>query len=152
MQPEIIKKRLLESCHQIIDERISRIEDNLKSVQKSRNNETKSSAGDKYETGRAMLQIEEDNYLKQLQQVIFQRDQLRQIDPVRKKNHVDRGSLVVTSNGSYYICIGLGVVSVEGENYFCVSPASPVGQQLIGKQPGYQFQLNGNTIEIREIY
>jgi len=52
-----IKEALYKACEEDTEKRINVIERNLKSIEESRNNETKSSAGDKYETGRAMLQI-----------------------------------------------------------------------------------------------
>jgi hypothetical protein len=146
-----IKQQLLSACHQVIDERISLIEKNLSEVQESRNNETKSSAGDKYETGRAMLQIEEDNYQKQLHQAMLVKNQLQQTDPARDRKQADRGSMVVTSQGQYFISAGLGQITLEGQTYLCISPASPIGQQLMGQETGFRFVFNGAEIEIKEV-
>jgi hypothetical protein len=147
-----LKKKLFDACSQIIDERISTIESSLKEILESRNAETKSSAGDKYETGRAMLQIEEDNYKKQLHQAMLQKNQLLQTVPARSMNRAHQGSLVTTNQGHYFICIGLGAITVEKKSFFCISAASPIGQKIIGQGQGYRFEFNGNILEIQEIY
>ena len=146
-----IKQQLLNACHHFIDERISVIQKNLTEVQKSRNNETKSSAGDKYETGRAMLQIEEDNYKKQLHQALLVKNQLQQIPTTKNKQKAEQGSLVVTSQGRYFISAGLGPLTIQYETYFCISSASPIGQKLMGRESGFQFDFKGKKIEILEV-
>ncbi len=147
-----LKKNLLDACRQIIDERIGRIQQNLNGVQESRNSETKSSAGDKYETGRAMLQIEEDNYKKQLHQGQLLMNQLDQIKIDGMTGQVGIGSLVVTDQGEYFISVGLGEVSLQGKTYYCISGASPVGAKLIDQKVGYQFAFNGREFEIKGIW
>ena len=55
-----IKEQLYEFCRAYIDGRTIRINESIKSIQESLSSETKSSAGDKHETGRAMLQLERE--------------------------------------------------------------------------------------------
>ena len=54
-----IKRELYHKCTEYIDQRIESIQKKLDDVAESRSNETKSSAGDKHETGRTMMQLEE---------------------------------------------------------------------------------------------
>jgi len=51
-----VKEHLSEFCQEYVDGRILRIQNSIESIQQSLSSETKSSAGDKHETGRAMLQ------------------------------------------------------------------------------------------------
>lgn len=146
-----IKHELLDACKKTIADRIRTIETSLKAVRESRNNETKSSAGDKYETGRAMLQIEEDNYQKQLHQALLLKNQLEQIKVTGQSSLADSGSLVVTDHGEYFISIGLGEVRLGDKSYYCVSAAAPMGQKIMGQQAGFQFEFNGKHLEIKEI-
>ena len=146
-----LKQKLFDLCCESVEQRISTIESSLLEVRESRNNETKSSAGDKYETGRAMLQIEEDNYKKQLHQAFLLRNQLRQIDPTKQKKKAEPGSLVLTNQGMYFISAGLGKVTLADQTFLCISPASPMGQKLIGREKGFQFKFNGTAIRVTEI-
>ncbi|MFT4838171.1 MAG: hypothetical protein ACI9V9_000075, partial [Oleispira sp.] len=59
------KKTVNTHCLETVGERLTTIEKNLDSLMDAKRNETKSSAGDKYETGRAMIQNEEELYKRQ---------------------------------------------------------------------------------------
>lgn len=61
------KKEIYEQVLEIINERIFDSKFGMDAAQEAANNEGKSSAGDKYETGRAMGQIEVNRYGVQLQ-------------------------------------------------------------------------------------
>ncbi len=152
MNPESkIKKELFTRCEEDTEKRITAIEDILKTIEEARNNETKNSLGDKYETGRAMLQIEEENSKTQLFQAIRVRNQLLKINLHKKSKKVELGSLVTTTQASYYISIGIGKVTVENKDYFCISPGSPIGVILMDKKVGDEFEFNGTSIRIKVI-
>lgn len=145
------KEVLYKACEADTEKRINTIEKNLKSIEEARNNETKSSAGDKYETGRAMLQIEEANSKTQLSQALRVRHQLRKIEWRKESRIVELGSLVTTSNGNYYISIGLGKITLDNHHYYCVSAISPIGQKIMNKAAGDEIEFNGSRITIEEV-
>jgi len=147
-----IKTKLYRVCEKDIEARIQTIEKNLKSIFESRDNETKSSVGDKYETGRAMLQIEEANNKTQLIEANRVKNELTRIDLKRSSIKAEIGSLVKTNRGYYYISIGLGKVTLEDTLYFCVSINSPIGTKLLSKTEGDAIEFNGKRIEIEEIW
>lgn len=146
-----IKKELYQLCIIQIHERIEALESNLKSIQEARNNETKSSVGDKYETGRAMMQMEEDKMKMQLSQANLINNTLQRIEPDFKSNQVEQGSLIITNQGNYYISVALGKMELNGETYFCISTKAPIVQKMRGKKKGEFFTLNGKEIEIKEV-
>jgi len=146
-----IKQALYEACKENIDRRIASIEQRLKGITDSRNNETKSSAGDKYETGRAMMQIEEQNSKVQLAEAYEVRKKLLSIDITKSENAVTSGSLVITNRGNYFISIGIGKVKIKDEVYFCISLNSPIGMQMRGKKAGEEITFNSNKIIIKNI-
>ena len=74
------KQKIYQACLRSLDEKISLFESALAELRASVANETKSSAGDKYETARAMLQIEQDNIGRQLNEVRAQKKQLETIN------------------------------------------------------------------------
>ena len=146
-----IKEALYSACEKNIAERISAIENILKSIEVARNNETKSSAGDKYETGRAMLQIEENNTRVQLIQAIRVKNDLAGLKLNKKYSKVAPGSLVITDSGKYFISVGLGEISLDSDTYYCVSIAAPIGQALIDRQAGDEIDFKGTTVKILEV-
>jgi len=146
-----LKEELHRRCIEIVEERISAIKTELASIEESRNNETKSSAGDKYETGRAMMQMEEEKSRMQLGKTNQLRLELQEIDLEEKHKSIKFGSLVITDTGKYFISIGLGKVKMNDEVFYCISTASPIGIQLRGKTAGENFSFGGRTIQIESI-
>lgn len=146
-----IKQALYEACRQHIEQRIEGIRQRLSALVESKSNETKSSVGDKYETGRAMLQIEEQNSHIQLAQALEVKQRLVSIKPDKNCEQVEPGSLVITNKGNYFVAIGIGKVVLESGRYFCISMDSPIGTQLRGKRKEDEITFNGNKIVIQEV-
>ncbi len=147
-----IKEKLFQACQADLEKRINSIQEVLKSIEESRDNETKSSVGDKYETGRSMMQMEEQKSRQQLYQANQVRLELMRIDPQRKSRKVEAGSLVETTNGIYFISVGMGKVRVEDALYYCISSNSPIGMKLMNKVKGDEIEFNGRKIGIKGIY
>lgn len=145
------KQALYEICKKNIEQRIASIEQRLAAIKESRNNETKSSAGDKYETGRAMMQIEEQNSKVQLAEAYEVKKKLSSIDVEKGTAEIGQGSLVTTNRGNYFIAIGIGKVKLGNDLYFCISVQSPIGQQMRGKKIGDEIVFNNNKIRIKEL-
>ena len=137
-----LKQSLLTHCRAQTDDRIAAITDSLAKIEEARNGETKSSAGDKFETGRAMMQMEEAKLNGQLEEVLKVRRVLDQIDPLHTGTHIAAGSLVATNRGNYFLAVGLGKVRLDDRIFFCTSMESPIGRQLHGKQVGEVFTFN----------
>ncbi|TVR36769.1 MAG: 3-oxoacyl-ACP synthase [Cryomorphaceae bacterium] len=138
-----IKKALHQRCLAIAEERIAALQQILKETQQAANNETKSSAGDKHETGRAMAQLETEKLSAQLMEMQHIRQHLIQINPNNTGGKVVLGSLVYTNKGNFYLAAGIGKVAQENETFFAVSPASPIGKLLLAKKEKDSFSLNG---------
>jgi hypothetical protein len=84
--PYSIKQELLQLCHQFIEERINNCQSAIDAANNSINEETKSSAGDKYETSREMMTQEIKNNSAQLAEAIKQKQMLSQISVDKKLN------------------------------------------------------------------
>jgi len=141
-----LHQKLLE----LLSEQISTTEISIAAVIASRDNETKSSAGDKYETGRAMMQLEQQKQEGQLAKLITQRKELEMLNMERSYERVELGALVITDRGNFFIAIPVGKVLLGDEKYYSISMASPMGKALYGKSVTDQIQFKG-TIEIRNI-
>ena len=120
----------------------------MREAQLAANEETKSLAGDKYETGRAMMHLEQEKLASQRAATQHLKKVLDQIDPNRTVSPVGLGSLVQTNCGWFFVAVGIGQVEVEGELCFVISPAAPLGKVLWGRQPGEIVLVNGQATEI----
>lgn len=114
-------------------------------------NETKSTAGDKHETGRAMAQLEQEKIGSQIAEITKLKEILFRIQPEKTSTKVELGSLVETSSGIFFISIGIGAFLFEGKSVFCITPMAPVCQLLLGKQKCDQVEWQGKTIEIIQL-
>ncbi len=147
-----LKIAALEHCNALIFKRINTIQDALMRIEDSRNNESKSSVGDKYETGRAMMQMEEAKNQAQLSEALEAKQLLATIKPERKNNKADLGSLVVTSQGIYFIAVGIGKIIIDGQTLYAISIAAPIGKALNNKQKGDKITFSNRQIVIDSIY
>lgn len=146
-----LKKVLLEHCYAFIDARIQAIQASISAAQESANDETKSSAGDKYETGRAMMQLEIEQNLQLLKEANKQRAIIDQIISVGISSSVRLGSIVLTDNGNFFISISVGQAEIDGKVFLIVSAQSPIGAQMIGKQVGDHVSFAKKVYKITHI-
>lgn len=146
-----IKEELYKQCLQYVDDCIITAQQAINAARESANDDTKSSAGDKYETGREMMQQEIDRNRKQLEEAKRLKLVLEQIDPLIMTDSVQNGSLVITNFGKFYISISRGQILVEGSNYFAISAVSPIGLKLMKQKTGSEFDFNGKIFKIEDI-
>ena len=144
-----IKEELYNQCIVYVQNRMAEAEHAFKDAEKAQNEDTKSSAGDKYETGRAMMQQEKDRNTIQLNEANKLMVALNLISTKGTSATAETGSLVITNNGKFYMAISAGTLVVDSENYFAVSPASPIGLKLKGLKAGDEFGLNGRNYRVR---
>jgi len=112
-------------------------------------NDTKSSAGDKYETSRAMSQQEIDKVSVQLQEVKRQLALFPLLESNTGNLLIENGSLVETTTGLFFIGLPLGQLEVEGKAVFCISPTAPLAQKILGKKAGDTYELAGMCTVLR---
>jgi hypothetical protein len=147
-----LKSELHRQCLAIVNQRIAAIRMAIAEAQATANSETKSSAGDKYETTRSMMQLDIEQNAAQLAEAIKLKDVLQRIDPVMSTVSIQPGSLVVTNNGNFYIAVSVGALVIQGETYVVLSPASPVGALMMGMKTGHQFVFNKKTFEVQHVF
>lgn len=134
-----------------LDRKIEVIRGAIASAKDSRNNDTKSSAGDKYETGREMMQIEIEKNEVLLNQTAKQRKELVRIVVSAEFTKVAFGSLVVTDKGTYLISIGIGKIQIDNQTCYAISLASPIGGLLKDKAVGDEVSFQGRTFKVKRI-
>jgi len=138
-------------CHAFIEQRISAARTAMQAAQESSSSETKSSAGDKYETGREMANAERDRNAAHMQQAQQLQAELARINPEAVCDTVRPGALVATSMGRFYISVSAGKLAVEGPEVFAVSAAAPVAVALKGRRAGEQVVFNGKPVRVTAV-
>lgn len=146
-----LKQSLHSLCLEQVNNRLKEAENAIGELQAAMANETKSSAGDKYETAREMLQQEMNLYLGRKADAKTQLTQLQSLTPEQTNPIVAPGALVYTDNAIYYLAVNAGNFIIGGKKIFCISPASPIALQLKGKKAGDEFTFNGKQNKVLKI-
>jgi transcription elongation GreA/GreB family factor len=146
-----LKGELLAKCREYVDSRIATSRQAMRNAQAAANEESKSSVGDKYETGRSMMQIEGENAGHQLTEAMKLKEVLDKIAPDVRSEKVVIGSLVITDKTKIFISIGIGKLSLKGEDILVVAPTSPLGKSVMGRSVNDEVAFNGELIIIRKI-
>ena len=147
----MFKDKVLNEITVSLRDKILIIENELNILSEEKNNITKSSAGDKFETSRSTMQIEYDKLNNQLIQKNNQLKKIELLDTKKKYKSVNYGSLVITNTNKYLISIGLGQYIIDDHSVFAISLSSPIGRILLDKKKGDSFIFNNNTEKIIDI-
>ena len=145
------KDDILVCLYGIIDDKIAISSKAIASATEARDGDTKSSAGDKYETGREMMQIEIEKNKLQLAHAKHLKDELCRISVQKKYIKAAFGSLVITNHGNYFLSIGIGKMIVTEAIVFAISLDSPLGKLFLNKHVGDKILFQSKEIIIIEI-
>jgi len=107
----------------------------------SRNSDTKSSAGDKFETSREMAQIE----ISKIEQEIAKTQQF--ITDLTSKTI----QFIITDKGTFLISIPFGKLIVNGTEVFCISNAAPISKVLVNTKTSQQFEFGRVLYKVLDI-
>jgi transcription elongation GreA/GreB family factor len=116
-------------------------------AKESRDSDTKSSAGDKFETGREMMQREMDKLSALVDNTLNSIAKLDRIADLPTSMVISEGSLVETDQETYFISIGYGKL----DTIYAISIESPLGLELKGKRVGDRIEMRGRNITIKSI-
>ena len=145
------KTILLKRCQNYVSERLGRIKKSIDDIQQALTNESKSSAGDKHETGRAMLQLEREKLGNQLYEAEKMQEVLSKVDLQCDTGTIGLGNLVQTTKNTYFLAISAGIQTIPNGSVYCISVGTPIAQLLLGKTVGDEVIFNGECVKILEI-
>ena len=144
------KSRLLDTVKNKLLDKIRKFEKLIEDTRTS-NNDTKSSMGDKYETGREMLQQEINNLQRQLNEALNQKTLLQKMS-TETFGKVQNGALVETDKGLFYIAVSVGEIIFHNQKVMTVSGESPLAKAMAGLIAGQSFSLNNTSQNIKHIW
>ena len=152
MNQQELKQALYKTLLHQLEQKIIETKVSIKSAIESRDNDTKSSAGDKHETARAMVQIEIDKSEDQLKKIVELQNELLSLNLEKQYKKIEKGCLVVTNTETFFISIGLGKILFNESIYYAISLVSPIGALLKDKVVGDKVQFNGKELLVKGIY
>lgn len=146
MPPE--KTLALAQCRATLLARQADYRRELANLDEASARETKSSAGDKYETAREMIAQSRRLMDANLAEVDAALANLERMAAAPAKAGCGFGSLLETSQGWMLVGISIGDVEVEGVPIRTLSLASPMGQALKGRAAGDKLPWRGEELSI----
>ncbi len=146
-----MKKEVIKYIYEVLLERNIEFKRQLEDTIESMNNETKSSAGDKYETSREMTSREFQNIQETFILNTAMIDDLKKIDVDRTYNKVELGSFIITNEGSYFISVAFGKIKIDGKECYAISKSAPLAKAMIGFMVGDKMQFQQREITIMDI-
>jgi len=151
-QRTAFKQLIKQACIELLELRCNTAQAAMQQAQDSANNEEKSSAGDKYETARAMGQSERDMNARQLHEAQKDLTFLNSLNPTILHNSVTTGSVISIGNTFLFIAIGLGPVKVGDISVMVVSYRSPLFEQMRNKTAGSTIIFQNKEQTISEVF
>jgi hypothetical protein len=146
MNKSEIKKQLLSA----IGAKAKEVQARMADLRSDLNSESKSTSGDKHETGRAMIQMEMENLGKQSEiwnQMYSQATTISESDSFR----IELGSLFKMDAVWYFVSVSFGKLIIEENMVMCISPTSPLSQTILGISEHSNFVFNQTQRTIEQI-
>lgn len=147
-----IKEALYSHCLEYVNVRLQNIQTAMREAKESANDDSKSSAGDKHETGRSMAQLEQEKLSLQLLETEKLQLALSAIDSGKTSSVIAAGNVIITDNGNYFIAISAGKVLINNEFYFLISPASPIGRGFIQNKNSTALIFNNQKYNVKRFF
>ena len=148
----INKEVLIGLCKKEVQDKLTDLQTAIDGYKKDLLSETKSSAGDKHETGRAMLQLEMEKLGQQFLRLTEQYKMLEKLKDDVVCSLAQIGAVVETNYGIYFLANSLGVVNCNNEDVFVISINSPIGKLLLRKEEGVSFSFQSKNYTILKVY
>jgi hypothetical protein len=115
-------------------------------------NDAKGSAGDKHETGLAMMHLEQEKLNRKLLEILDTQNKFLKIDYSIVSKQVILGSLIEANDTFFLMTVALPKIEVDGKFVFGMSPQSPLGELFMGKKINESIIFNGKNYSILSIF
>lgn len=146
---DTIKYRLIEKCLQMLNERADNAKKAMEELQQSANEY--GLPKDRYDSFRAQVLRKRDLFAEQYQKTIDEMELIKKINPEKRNEKVEFGSVVITNKQKLFVSVSLGKIELENEAYYAISTKVPIYKAIQNKKAGEKIEFNGNKFEILEI-
>ena len=147
----LLKEKIYQTCLHLLNQQVADMEHSLQELVTGMTDDTKSSAGDKHETARAMAQLEQEKINNQLSAVKSQLQVLQQLDISILSLKAHNGSLIKSDKGYLFLSVAIGKIVVNEQTVIVLSSQSPLGKLLMGRKVNEIVEMNGIHYLVEEI-
>lgn len=147
-----VKNKILKYFITLQKERIEELMAYQKDLSDALQTESQSTAGDKHDTSRAMIHLEQEKLQHQSQELNHQYQRLQEISALKELQEATFGALVLTENDLFLLGVSLGKQIFEGKVIYCIGMEAPISQLILNKRVGDSVFFNGKISGITAIY
>jgi hypothetical protein len=147
-----LKQKTLQYYKQQVSDKLDAFHDMVAALTDGAANDAKGSAGDKHETALSMMHIEQEKLNHKIAEFLEQQAVLDRINPDNTSHKIVLGSLVIANGIHLFVSAALPKISIDGNSIIALSPKSPLGSVMLGKEVGETFAVNGTNYIVQEIY
>ena len=145
-----LKRTLYEHCQEYVQSLLAEALRGIKTSREAANQEEKSSAGDKFETQRAMMHLQMESFIKRHGVAEELETELLSLI-IKPQIHVELGALIEVEGRHYFIGVSAPSVTIGGVVYTCLSTEAPLYIAMRGLSAGDWLEWRGDEIEIQAI-
>ncbi len=146
-----IKEKLLQTHLEIITDKIDAFQEMISQMSLDAQNDAKSSAGDKHETGLSMMHLEQEKLSQKVKEAIETREAISKIDGARSSDTVGLGSFLRINSIYLFISAALPKLVIDDMSILCISTDAPLAQALMGKRLNDTIVFNGSDFLINHL-
>ncbi|MEG0916664.1 MAG: hypothetical protein RSF68_06610 [Myroides sp.] len=146
------RKELKQLVLDTLNNQIEVIQNQISSLSEDAQNDAKSSAGDKHETGLAMMHLEQEKLNTKLVEFLDMQQIALKLSEKKTVKKVVLGSIVKTNKAVFYLSVPIQPVTYKNTPVFCVSVHAPLIQHLLNKEVGAEVTFNNISYRILEIH
>lgn len=147
----LLKPQILSQYKSIVQEKIETLQKMIIDLSEDAQNDAKGSAGDKHETALSMMHIEQEKLNYKLKEVLEQKQILESIDIDKINKKIGIGSLIQTNTFLFFMSTALPKITIENIDVVALSPSSPLGKIMLGKEINEEFEFIGMKYKILSI-
>ena len=134
-----------------LQNQLEQLQSELLSISEEISQETKSSAGDKYETSREMMQQSRDRVSSRIHHLQLQNSTLLAMKNAEKSTEIGFGSLVESDKGHFLFGVALGKIQFMENSIMVLSLNSPLGKVFVHHKVGDELQFRTTNYLIKSI-
>jgi len=149
-----LRKQLLEACTAKLQFTIDDVSDRIKTfVERNKLGDSGAFSNDEYHS-EADNNVSEINVLnatlESANHDIALLENLKVTQAIERERAL-LGAIVVTNHQNFFISSSVGKIIIDGHAYSCISPKSPIYQEMTGMRVGDIFRFRSTTYKIKEI-
>lgn len=147
-----LKAKVYQSALTLLNEKNRLLKEERNTMLEGILEETKSSAGDKFETSREMMTQDLMTLEIQIKQSKVDLDEIQRLQAIKDTPPtVQEGSMVKLGSDWFMLAVSIGQINVDDKKVYLLSKNSPLGQLILGKKKNDQVNFRGKNQLIEEL-